>query len=233
MVMIAALTYSCAAESPPKSGWAALRHEMVTSQMRERDIQNEAVLAAMERVPRHEFVPEAYRRLAYADQPLPIGHRQTISQPYIVAFMTQAIDPQPRQRVLEIGTGSGYQAAVLAELVGDVYTIELIPDLAKQAAARLKKLGYRNIHAKTGDGYQGWPEKAPFDAIVVSCGAQHVPEPLFKQLKRGGKMVIPVGEAGKGQWLRIITKREDGTQLSRDLIPVQFVPLRRESKSKQ
>jgi protein-L-isoaspartate(D-aspartate) O-methyltransferase len=209
-----------------------MRHAMVEEQLREREIRNKAVLAAMEKVPRHEFVPEKLRRLAYTDQPLPIGHEQTISQPFIVAFMTQTIDPGPKQRVLEVGTGSGYQAAVLAELVGEVYSIELIPELAKQATACLKKLGYKNVHVKAGDGYQGWPAKAPFDAIVVTCGAEHVPEPLFEQLKPGGTMIIPVGSMGM-QRLRVITKAADGTQQTRDLLPVQFVPLRREAKPKR
>jgi protein-L-isoaspartate(D-aspartate) O-methyltransferase len=221
-------------EAPPtpKSGWERQRRQMVERQLRGRDIRDEQVLAAMGRVPRHEFVPESERRLAYADRPLPIGHAQTISQPYIVAFMTQAIKPGPKQRVLEIGTGSGYQAAVLAELVGEVYTIELIPELAKEAAARLKKLGYKNVHAKAGDGYKGWPDKAPFDAILVTCGAKHVPEPLVEQLKTGGTMVIPVGDLWKGQWLRVIKRGADGKLKSHDTFPVRFVPLRRESDLK-
>ena len=153
-------------------------------------------------------------------------------QPYIVAIMTQAIKPGSKQRVLEVGTGSGYQAAVLAELVAEVYTIELISELAEEAAGRLKKLGYNNVHAKAGDGYKGWPERAPFDAILVTCGAEHVPEPLVKQLKPGGTMVIPVGNVRKGQWLRVITKGADGKLESRDVLPVRFVPLRRESDLK-
>jgi protein-L-isoaspartate(D-aspartate) O-methyltransferase len=208
------------------------RREMIERQLLGRDISDKAVLAAMEKVPRHRFVPEAERRFAYTDQPLPIGHEQTISQPYIVAFMTQAIAPKPKQRVLEIGTGSGYQAAVLAEIVGEVYTIELIPELAAEAKQRLRRLGYKNIHVKSGDGYQGWSAAAPFDAIVVTCGATEVPEPLFKQLKPGGVMVIPVGKSSAVQWLRLITKQADGTQRSRDLIPVRFVPFRREKDLK-
>src|SRR5262245_11717614 len=168
---------------------------MVDKQIVARGIQSAEVLAVMGRVPRHEFVPEARRGRAYDDPPLPIGEGQTISQPYIVAFMTEAIDPRPGQRVLEIGTGSGYQAAVFSELVGEVYTIELLPTLANEARIRLERLGYHNVHVRAGDGFYGWPEAAPFDAVVVTCGADHVPEALFEQLKPGAKMVIPVGPA--------------------------------------
>jgi protein-L-isoaspartate(D-aspartate) O-methyltransferase len=204
---------------------------MVTWQLVSRGISNERVLEAMNKVPRHEFVPESERERAYADQALPIGHEQTISQPFIVAFMTQAVDPQPGQRVLEVGTGSGYQAAVLAELAGEVYTIELIPDLAKQAGALLERLGYRNIHVRTGDGYLGWPKAAPFDSIVVTWGAEKVPEPLFEQLKPGGTMVIPLGQI-PNQSLRLIKKDQNDQQSSQELLPVQFVPLRRAHEEK-
>jgi protein-L-isoaspartate(D-aspartate) O-methyltransferase len=200
---------------------------MVEQQLKSRDIVNEHVLAAMAKVPRHEFVPPAVRELAYRDQPLEIGYGQTISQPYMVALMTQLIDPRPDQRVLEVGTGSGYQAAVLAEIVKEVYTIELVPDLAKRATQRLKDLGYDNVHVWAGDGYQGWPEAAPFDAIVVSCAPEHVPEPLLEQLKPGGKMVIPVGPSTATQTLQVITKTADGGQKMRKVTPVRFVPLRR------
>lgn len=208
-------------------GRAAERRRMVDEQLRGRDIRNERVLAAMGRVPRHEFVPEELRPRAYADQPLPIGEGQTISQPYIVAFMTQAIDPKPGQRVLEVGTGSGYQAAVLAEVAGEVYSIELLPALAKRARATLDRLGYKGVHTRTGDGYKGWPEAAPFDAILVTCGADHVPAPLFEQLKPGGTLVIPVGDQIFGQSLRVITKGARGERQERDALPVRFVPLRR------
>jgi protein-L-isoaspartate(D-aspartate) O-methyltransferase len=200
---------------------------MVEGQMAARGIKSERVLEAMRRVPRHEFVPEHLRPRAYDDAPLPIGQGQTISQPYIVAYMTEAIDPQPGQRVLEVGTGSGYQAAVLAELVGEVYSVELLPALADEAKARLARLGYNNVKVKSGDGYLGWPEAAPFDAVVVTCGAKHVPEPLFEQLKPGGKMVIPVGAAGDEQSLRLIVKGPRGERQDRELLPVRFVPLRR------
>jgi protein-L-isoaspartate(D-aspartate) O-methyltransferase len=180
----------------------------------------------MGKVPRLEFVPEGHRAAAYDDRPLPIGQGQTISQPYIVAFMTEAIGPRCGQRVLEVGTGSSYQAAVLAELVGEVYTIELLPELAEAANKRLARLGYCNVYVNSGDGYLGWPDKGPFDAVVVTCGAKEVPRPLLEQLKPGGKMVIPVGEATEVQTLRVISKKSDGKREVRDLLPVRFVPLR-------
>jgi protein-L-isoaspartate(D-aspartate) O-methyltransferase len=207
--------------------WASQRQQMVEDQVIARGIRNGRVLRAMRRVSRHEFVPEAVRQWAYADSPLPIGKEQTISQPYIVALMTEVVDPQPGHRILEVGTGSGYQAAVLAELVGDVYTIELLPALAEAAKLRLRKLGYRKVQVRAGDGYVGWPEAAPFDAILVTCGAEHVPEPLFHQLKVGGRMVIPMGDRSSEQWLRVLRKGQKGERLSQDLIPVRFVPLRR------
>ncbi len=200
---------------------------MVEEQLIARGIRNERVLAAMRRVPRHEFVPEDLRGQAYEDWALPIGLGQTISQPYIVAFMTEALDPQPGQRVLEVGTGSGYQAAVLAELAGEVWTVELLPALAEAARARLERLGYRNVHVKAGDGYLGWAEAGPFDAVIVTCGAKEVPGPLFEQLKPGGVMIIPVGEVWAGQSLRVIVKGPNGERVERDVLPVQFVPLRR------
>jgi protein-L-isoaspartate(D-aspartate) O-methyltransferase len=199
---------------------------MVEFDLRGRDIRDRRVLAAMGKVPRHEFVPGRVAHLAYADQALPIGHEQTISQPYIVALMTLAAELQPKHKVLEVGTGSGYQAAVLAELVAEVYTVELVPALAREATARLERLGYANVHARAGDGYLGWPKAAPFDAILVTCGADHVPRPLWEQLQPGGKMVIPVGRADR-MWLRVLTKGADGEERPRDLIPVRFVPLRR------
>ena len=227
-------TCTCSpAEPPPGSSWEAARKHMVERQLAARGIKNERVLAAMGKVPRQEFVTEGHRAEAYNDRPLPIGQGQTISQPYIVAFMTEAIGPRPGQRVLEVGTGSGYQAAVLAELVGEVYTVELLPELAAAADKRLARLGYRNVHVKAGDGYLGWPDKGPFDAVVVTCGAKEVPRPLFEQLKPGGKMVIPVGEAGEVQTLRVITKGSDGKREVRDLLPVRFVPLRRAEKAER
>ena len=183
------------------------------------------VLAAIARVPRHRFVPEDQTPYAYDNRPLPIGHGQTISQPYIVALMTDLIDPRPGQTVLEIGTGSGYQAAVLAELVGRVYTIEIIEPLARQAAERLKTLGYANVETRAGDGYNGWEEAAPFDAIVVTAAASHIPPPLIRQLKPGGRMVIPVGAHFLAQYLLLVEKRADGAVTTRQILPVRFVPL--------
>jgi len=183
------------------------------------------VLAALGRVPRHEFVPVAERDRAYRNQPLPIGYGQTISQPYIVAVMTELLDPRPGDRVLEVGTGSGYQAAVLAELVKEVYTIEIIEPLGLAARKRLKTLGYDNVTVRIGDGYYGWPEKGPFDGIVVTAAASHVPPPLLAQLKPGGRMVIPVGSHFLTQQLVLIEKKTDGTLQTRQLLPVMFVPL--------
>jgi len=183
------------------------------------------VLEAMERVPRHRFVRPGELDDAYANRPLPIGHGQTISQPFIVALMTDLAKPEPEHRVLEIGTGSGYQAAVLAELVKQVYTIEIVDPLGMAARERLPALGYRNVEVRTGDGYYGWEEHAPFDAIVVTAAASHIPPPLVKQLKPGGRMIIPVGPAFLTQHLMLVEKRADGTVVSRQLLPVRFVPL--------
>jgi protein-L-isoaspartate(D-aspartate) O-methyltransferase len=184
-----------------------------------------SVMAAIARVPRHRFVPNDQVPYAYDNRPLPIGHGQTISQPYIVALMTDLIDPQPGQTVLEIGTGSGYQAAVLAELVGRVYTIEIIEPLARRAAEQLKTLGYANVQTRVGDGYHGWEEAAPFDAIVVTAAASHVPPPLIRQLKPGGRMAIPVGAHFLAQYLLLVEKQGDGAVTTRQILPVRFVPL--------
>jgi protein-L-isoaspartate(D-aspartate) O-methyltransferase len=206
---------------------------MVDEQIIERGIRNEQVLAAMRYVPRHEFVPDSLRERSYDDRPLPIGEGQTISQPYIVALMTELAEPEQNHRVLEVGTGSGYQAAVLAELVADVYSIELLPTLAESATERLQKLGYADrVHVRAGDGYLGWPEAAPFDSILVTCGADHVPEPLFEQLKPGGKLIIPVGSLLE-QKLRVVEKNARGERRTRDVLPVRFVPLRRQDPLKQ
>ena len=188
-----------------------------------RNITNARVLAVMEKVPRHEFVPEEYRDRAYEDRALPIGYDQTISQPYVVAFMTEQLDPKPTDRVLEIGTGSGYQAAVLAQLVAEVHTIEIIEPLAKRAEADLKRLGYTNIHVRAGDGSQGWPEAAPFDAIIVTCAPEKVPPPLVEQLRDGGRMIIPVGPMGDQE---LVLLRKQGKQLEKHaVLPVRFVPM--------
>ena len=187
------------------------------------------VKEAMARVPRHLFVPEAQRPYAYENRPLPIGHEQTISQPYIVALMTDLLKLGKGDRVLEIGTGSGYQAAILAELVRSVYTIEIVEPLALEARERLARLGYRNIEVRAGDGYKGWEEHAPFDAIMVTAGASEVPPPLVRQLKPGGRMVIPIGPASMIQSLTLIEKQADGSIRSREVLPVRFVPLTRDT----
>ena len=209
---------------------ASLRERMVELQLKApgRDITNARVLAAMGKVPRHEFVPANLRHEAYADHPLPIGHGQTISQPYIVAFMTEVVDPKPGDRVLEVGAGSGYQAAVLAEVVSNVFTIEIVEPLAKRAEADLARLGYANVQVRTGDGYQGWPEAAPFDAILVTCAPDHVPQPLVAQLKEGGRMIIPVGAFGD-QELYLLEKRGGQVQ-RRAVLPVRFVPMTGEAQ---
>ncbi len=200
------------------------RRSMVATQIRDRGIEEAGVLAAMEKVPRHEFVPEELRKEAYADSPLPIGHGQTISQPYIVALMTGLLGIDKNSRVLEIGTGSGYQAAVLAELAGDVYTIELIPELAREAADTLARLGYKNVHGKAADGYLGWPEAAPFDAIIVTCAPDNVPPKLVEQLREGGRLVVPVGILTEGQELFVLEKL-DGKIRQKSVAPVRFVPM--------
>ena len=182
---------------------------------------------AMGRVPRHLFVPPSQAAAAYDNRPLAIGHEQTISQPYIVALMTDLLKPQAEHKVLEVGTGSGYQAAVLAELVRHVYTIEIVEPLGVEARERLARLGYKNVSVRIGDGYQGWDEHAPFDGIIVTAGADEVPPPLVKQLKPGGRMVIPVGEQGGVQSLQVLEKQPDGAVRTREIIPVRFVPLTR------
>ncbi len=183
------------------------------------------VLLAMGKVPRHEFVPRGARRHAYANRPLPIGHGQTISQPYIVALMTDLLDVEAGDRILEVGTGSGYQAAVLAALVSQVYSIEIIEPLAEQARQRLQRLGYSNITVRAGDGYFGWRQHAPFDAIVVTAAASHVPPPLIEQLKPGGRMIIPVGTRFMVQELLMVVKDDAGSVTTRQILPVRFVPL--------
>jgi len=188
-----------------------------------RDITNARVLAAMGKVPRHELVPSSLRGQAYGDYPLPIGYDQTISQPFIVAFMTEKLEPKATDKVLEIGTGSGYQAAVLAELVREVYTIEIVEPLARRAEADLKRLGYTNVFVRAGDGYKGWPEAAPFDAVIVTCAPEHVPQPLVNQLREGGRMIIPVGPAGN-QELYLLYKKGDKVE-KRAVLPVRFVPM--------
>ena len=200
-----------------------LREKMVKIQIEARGIHNSNVLAAMRKVERHRFVPKEVVPQAYQDSPLPIGEEQTISQPYIVALMTEALRLKSSDRVLEIGTGSGYQAAILAELCDSVFTIEIVEVLGKRAQALLRDLSYQNIHVKIGDGYKGWPEHAPFDAIIVTCSPSQVPQPLAQQLSEGGRIVIPVGEQ-QVQNLVLLTKH-DGQMVQETIIPVRFVPM--------
>ena len=203
------------------------RDSMVNRQLRNRGIECEATLEAMSVTPRHLFIPENVRRRAYSDRPLPIGYGQTISQPYIVAYMTEAIEPQAHHRVLEIGSGSGYQAAVLAEIVDQVYTIEIVPELAQWSTDVVERLNYDNVEVKHGDGFYGWEEHAPFDAIVVTAAAEHIPPPLIEQLKEGGKMIIPVGSPFVTQNLMLVEKIDDSIKTT-SLMPVRFVPFTRE-----
>ncbi len=208
----------------PADAYAARRQEMVATQIAARGIESQQVLEVMQRVPRHHFVPETYIDQAYGDHPLPIGHGQTISQPYIVAWMTELLALEPGERVLEIGTGSGYQAAVLAELDGvEVYTIEIIPELAEQATVQLRALGYDTVQVRTGDGYYGWSEHAPYDAIIVTAAPDHLPQPLVAQLSEGGRLVIPMGPPGGYQDLWRFTK-ENGELHAQSLGTVMFVP---------
>ena len=205
------------------------REEMVQQQIKARGIEDKAVLNAMRSVQRHLFVPQSQAAEAYTDSPLPIGLGQTISQPYIVAYMTEVLKPNPQMKVLEVGTGSGYQAAVLAEIVRQVYTIEIVAEHGKQAAKRLKDLGYNNVQVKVGDGYLGWQEHAPYDAIIVTAGAESIPPPLLDQLKEGGRMVIPVGPQKRTQTLKLIEKKK-GKAVTKNLMPVVFVPFTRDTK---
>jgi len=225
------LVIACRGDTAPVPGpidrYAAARERMIETTIVKRDVKDQRVVAAIRRVPRHEFVPFELRERAYEDNPLPIGWDQTISQPYIVAVMTEAAHVTPGKRVLEIGTGSGYQAAVLAELGGDVYTIEIVEPLAKRTQELLARLGYGRIHTRIGDGFRGWPEAAPFDAILVTAAPEQVPPPLVEQLAVGGRLVIPVGETRSkdaSQQLRVITKSEKGTT-SETLFDVRFVPM--------
>ena len=220
----------CGQTAAPVADYAAKRQRMVKDQMMERGIADERVLAAMRKVPREEFVPEKLRAESYEDHPLPIGYDQTISQPYIVAFMTEQLRPRAEDRVLEIGTGSGYQAAILAELVKDVYSIEIVEPLARTAKAALARLGFKNVHVKAGDGYKGWPEHAPFDAVIVTCAPDHVPQPLVDQLKEGGRMMIPVGSRGS-QELYLFEKKA-GKMERKSVLPVRFVPMTGEAQKR-
>jgi len=201
-----------------------LRNKMVEEQIKARNIKSEAVLNVMRTVPRHLFVPDDMQKLAYSDSALPIGFDQTISQPYIVAFMTEQLEPFPGMKILEIGTGSGYQAAVLSQLGCEVYTIELLEELSERAQKILAGLNYNNVKAKQGNGYLGWPEEAPFDAVIVTAAPDNIPEKLVEQLKEGGKMIIPVGTVRSAQSLKLLIKKDDKI-IENDLLPVIFVPM--------
>jgi protein-L-isoaspartate(D-aspartate) O-methyltransferase len=223
LILSILILLSCA---PQEDKYVKTREQMVKQQIENRGIKNQPTLDAMKKVPRHKFVPPNNIERAYNDSPLPIGYGQTISQPYIVAYMTEVIDPKPGQKVLEIGTGSGYQAAVLAEIVDSVYTIEIIRELYSSSEKRLNELGYKNAFCKNADGYYGWEEAAPFDAIVVTAAAEHIPPPLIEQLKDGGKMIIPVGSPFLNQTLILVEKRGDEITTT-SLLPVRFVPFTR------
>ncbi len=218
----AALACGPAAPGARDTDPARAREEMVAAQIEARGVRDARTLAAMRKVPRHLFVPPDLAGDAYGDSPLPIGRGQTISQPYIVAFMTEALGLRGGETVLEVGTGSGYQAAVLAEIAARVYTIEIVAPLAEEARERLVRLGYRNVEVRAGDGYQGWPERAPFDAVIVTAAAPRIPEPLKQQLKDGGRLVIPVGE--EYQELIVVTRRGT-TYVENRVLPVRFVPM--------
>ncbi len=219
------------AERPEEPKFARRRERMVERDLAGRDIDDKKVLAAMARVRRQEFVPPRLRENAYADYPLPIGHEQTISQPYIVALMTQLAEPDAESRALDVGTGSGYQAAVLAEICKEVYSIEIVKPLAEQAKKRLAALGYDNVTVRHGDGYRGWKEKAPFDVIIVAAAPGHVPEPLVDQLAPGGRMVIPVGRYS--QRLVVIERDQQGKVHRRPGLPVRFVPMTGEAQRRR
>lgn len=211
--------------APTQDRFAAMRKSMVETQIEKRGVQDIDVLEAMMSVPRHCFVPENYTSLAYDDSPLPIGYGQTISQPFMVAYMTEILKLTKDDTVIEIGTGSGYQAAVLSCIVKKVYSIEIIPELAQSAAATLEKLGYDNVEVKNADGYYGWPELAPFDAIIVTAAAGHIPPPLVKQLKEGGRMIIPVGGRFMTQNLVLVIKKDVKNIVTHNVMAVRFVPL--------
>ena len=210
---------------PPQDAFRQTRQAMVAEQIAARGVKDPRVLDAMRTVPRHEFVPEASRADAYLDSPLPIGHGQTISQPYIVALMTELARPSPTDRVLEVGTGSGYQAAVISRLVARVFSVELVEPLAASAATALRRLGYANVTVRSGDGYLGWPDEAPFDVILVTAAPEVVPAALVAQLRPGGRLVVPVGAVHDVQDLQLIEKDADGRVSTRSVIPVRFVPM--------
>ena len=237
LAVIIALNTSCLLAAPDQATASArslqdidfeqARRQMVEEQIEARGVSDRRVLEAMSRVPRHEYVPTRYRADAYRDTALPIEFEQTISQPYIVALMTELLQPEPDHRILEVGTGSGYQAAVAAALVLEVYSIEIIPELARSTADRLRRAGVSNVFVRAGDGYLGWPEQSPFDGILVTAGAEDVPEPLVEQLKPGARMIIPVGDQSSFQILKLVEKLPGGEVEVRDIARVRFVPLTR------
>ena len=222
LVVFGVAVWNCSAQPDSDSTFVTARRHMIQTQLVTRDITDKRVLKAFEKVERHKFVSEELWQYAYIDHPLPIGEEQTISQPYIVALMTQLLHLSKDDRVLEIGTGSGYQAAILAELAGEIYTIEIIDTLGRRAGSLLEELGYDNVSVRIGDGYQGWPEQAPFDAIIVTCAPAEIPQPLIDQLSEGGRMIVPVGE--DRQELILVQKKE-GKLSEEKVIPVRFVPM--------
>lgn len=229
IVLLAVLLPACPEAKPPQTGdLAAQREAMVEEQIKARGISDPATLEAMRTVPRHEFLPARLRKEAHMDYPVPIGHGQTISQPYIVAFMTEAIRPRPGEKILEIGAGSGYQAAVLAQMGAEVYTVEIVEPLAELARQNLERLGYESARVMHGDGYRGWPEHAPFDAIIVTCAPDKIPPDLIAQLKDGGRMIIPVG-GGMNQEL-VLLRKEGGNVEQQSVLPVRFVPMTGEAE---
>ena len=232
LLLLATMSWgmACMAAPPREDRIAEARREMVED-IRARGVKDSAVLAAVGSVPRHLFIPEGERSNAYEDRPLPIGYGQTISQPYIVALMTSLLGLRPESRVLEVGTGSGYQAAVLSRLADQVYSVEIVKPLGERARRTLTELGYRNVRVRIGDGYKGWPDAAPFDAIIVTAAPPSIPDPLLKQLKTGGKLVIPVGRTY--QDLIVMTKRRDGGFDRTNVLPVRFVPMTGEAESRK
>ena len=223
---VAVSTMTCSPDAASQVADDRRRHAMVEDQIRSRGVRDTRVLDAMRDVPRERFVPESMAGSAYDDRALSIGHGQTISQPYIVAHMSETLDVQPHHRVLEIGTGSGYQAAILGKLAREVYTIEIVPELAASAAGTLESLGYSNVHVRAGDGFAGWPEHAPFDRIMVTAAPEQIPEPLLEQLASGGRLIIPLGARGNTQWMTVVEKTAGGI-VQRRTIPVAFVPFTR------
>lgn len=219
------LLLTAAAGLSAQDPFAAQRERMVRTQIQERDVRNPEVLRVMRLVPRHLFIPESARSQAYEDHPVPVGYGQTISQPYIVGLMTELLEPRKDSKALEIGTGSGYQAAVLSGLVKQLFSIEIVPELARSSSALLQQLGYRNVTVRWGDGYKGWPEEAPFDRIIVTAAPPELPKALLDQLKPGGKLVAPVGSTVFGQDLIVVDKTPDGKLRRRSVIPVMFVPM--------